>query len=60
VNAGDASSVIGALAGWFVGSLADAPVIDRSWRNGIENADVVVGIGESLARPVDQRRIEVS
>ncbi|MBN2241809.1 MAG: ADP-ribosylglycohydrolase family protein [Acidobacteria bacterium] len=49
VNAGDAAASIGALAGSFVGALAGREVIDSAWLHGIENYDVLIGIGENLA-----------
>lgn len=49
VNAGDATDTIGALAGCFVGSLNGASAIDRKWLNGIENPDLLLGMGECLA-----------
>lgn len=50
VNAGDAADSIGALAGSFVGALAGMDSIDRKWLAVVENSDVLVGTGESLAR----------
>jgi ADP-ribosyl-[dinitrogen reductase] hydrolase len=49
INAGDASDTIGALTGCFVGALAGSAAIDKQWLAGIENADVIAGIGENLA-----------
>jgi len=49
-NAGDAADSIGALAGSFVGALAGLEAIDRKWMAELENADVLIGVGENLAR----------
>jgi ADP-ribosylglycohydrolase len=49
VNAGDATDSIGALAGSFVGTLAGVEAIDRQWLTGVENYDVLIGVGENLA-----------
>jgi ADP-ribosyl-[dinitrogen reductase] hydrolase len=49
VNAGDATDSIGALAGSFVGTLAGAPTIDAHLVQGLENSDVLIGVGENLA-----------
>lgn len=49
VNAGDASDLIAALAGCFVGALAGLEAIDRQWVLELENSDVLIGIGDSLA-----------
>jgi ADP-ribosylglycohydrolase len=49
VNAGDATDSIGALAGSFVGALAGVQAIDTQWLHEIENSDVLIGVGESLA-----------
>ena len=50
VNAGDAADSIAALTGSFVGTLAGADVIDKQWRTGVENSDVLTGVGENLAK----------
>ncbi len=50
VNAGDAADAIGALTGSFVGALAGLEAIDRKWLAGLENSDVLIGVGENLAR----------
>jgi ADP-ribosyl-[dinitrogen reductase] hydrolase len=50
VNAGDATDSIGALAGSFVGALSGVHVIDKQLLNGIENSDVLIGVGENLAQ----------
>jgi ADP-ribosylglycohydrolase len=49
VNAGDATDSIGALAGCFVGTLAGVQAIDKHLLEGLENSDVLVGVGENLA-----------
>jgi len=49
VNAGDASDAIAALSGCFVGALAGSIAIDEQWLKGIENSDVLIGVGENLA-----------
>jgi ADP-ribosylglycohydrolase len=49
VNAGDATDSIGALTGSFVGALAGVEAIDRQWLRGVENSDMLIGVGESLA-----------
>lgn len=50
VNGGDAADSIGALAGCFVGALAGIQAINREWILGVENSDVLTGVGESLAK----------
>ena len=49
VNAGDAADSIAALTGSFVGALGGIEVIPENWRSEIENADVLMGTGRSLA-----------
>jgi ADP-ribosylglycohydrolase len=49
VNAGDAADSIGALTGSFVGALAGVNAIDKRWLRSVENCDVLIGVGESLA-----------
>jgi ADP-ribosylglycohydrolase len=49
VNAGDATDSIAALTGSFVGTLAGVQVIDKHFVRGLENADVLIGVGENLA-----------
>lgn len=49
VNAGDATDSIAALTGSFVGTLSGAQAIDKQFLRGLENSDVVTGIGENLA-----------
>jgi ADP-ribosylglycohydrolase len=49
VNAGDATDSIGALTGSLVGALAGIQAIDKQLLSGLENADVLVGVGENLA-----------
>jgi ADP-ribosylglycohydrolase len=49
VNAGDAADSIGALTGSFVGAFAGSKSIPENWRAQVENGDLLVGIGESLA-----------
>ena len=49
VNAGDAADSVGALTGSFVGAFAGLKSIPENWRGGVENSDLLVGIGESLA-----------
>jgi poly(ADP-ribose) glycohydrolase ARH3 len=50
VNAGDATDSIAALAGSFVGALAGAQAIDKQLLRGLENSDLVIGVGENLAK----------
>jgi ADP-ribosylglycohydrolase len=50
VNAGEAADAIGALTGSFVGALAGIDSIDKKWLAEVENADVLIGVGENLAR----------
>jgi ADP-ribosylglycohydrolase len=50
VNAGDATDAIGALTGSFVGTLAGVQAIDKSLLRGLENSDVLVGVGENIAK----------
>jgi poly(ADP-ribose) glycohydrolase ARH3 len=49
VNAGDATDSIGALTGSLVGALAGIQAIDKQLVNGLENSDVLIGVGENLA-----------
>lgn len=49
VNAGDATDSIGALTGSFVGALAGIQAIDLQLVQGLENSDVLIGVGENLA-----------
>jgi ADP-ribosylglycohydrolase len=49
VNGGDATDSIGALAGCFVGALAGFEAIPKQLAEGVENSDVLVGVGENLA-----------
>ncbi len=49
VNAGDASDSIGALTGSFVGTLAGVHAVDKHLIRSVENSDLLIGIGESLA-----------
>lgn len=49
VNAGDAPNSIGALAGSFVGALSGLNAIDKRWQDGLENIDVLIGVGRTLA-----------
>jgi ADP-ribosyl-[dinitrogen reductase] hydrolase len=53
VNAGDAADAIGALTGSFVGALAGREAIDEHWLKEIENSDVLIGVGENLAKLVE-------
>jgi ADP-ribosyl-[dinitrogen reductase] hydrolase len=50
VNAGDSAEAIGALAGSFVGALAGVDAIDKKWLTAVEDADMLIGVGETLAR----------
>ncbi len=54
VNAGDAADSIAALTGSFVGALAGVEAIDRQWLREVENSDLLIGIGESLAQLLSQ------
>jgi ADP-ribosylglycohydrolase len=49
VNAGDAADSIGALTGSFLGAWNGVGIIEKIWLSEIENSDVLIGIGESLA-----------
>jgi ADP-ribosylglycohydrolase len=49
VNGGDASDSIGALTGCFVGALSGIESIPSQFADGVENHDVLVGVGENLA-----------
>jgi ADP-ribosyl-[dinitrogen reductase] hydrolase len=49
VNAGDATDSIGALTGSLVGVLSGVDAIDKQWLNSVENSEVLIGAGESLA-----------
>ncbi len=49
VNGGDAADSIGALTGSLVGATAGFDLIPEEWRTGVENADVLRGVGENLA-----------
>jgi ADP-ribosylglycohydrolase len=49
VNAGEAAHSIGALTGSFVGALAGVAAIEKQWLAEVENSDVLIGVGESLA-----------
>jgi ADP-ribosylglycohydrolase len=49
VNAGDAADSIGALAGSLVGALAGSHAVDKRLVRDVENSDLLIGIGESLA-----------
>jgi ADP-ribosylglycohydrolase len=49
VNAGDATDSIGALTGSLVGALAGIQAIDKQLVNGLENSDVLIGVGDNLA-----------
>jgi poly(ADP-ribose) glycohydrolase ARH3 len=49
VNAGDATDSIAALSGSFVGTLAGVQAIDKQFLRGLENSDIVIGVGENLA-----------
>lgn len=60
VNAGDAADSIGSLAGCFVGALAGLDIIARQWLQGIENSDVLIGVGENLANLVNHHDIEAA
>ena len=57
VNAGDAADSIGALTGGFVGALAGIEAIPDAWRLNVENSDLLVGVGESLATVALARRV---
>jgi ADP-ribosyl-[dinitrogen reductase] hydrolase len=49
VNAGDATDSIAALTGSFVGTLAGVQAIDKQLLRGLENSDLINGVGENLA-----------
>jgi ADP-ribosyl-[dinitrogen reductase] hydrolase len=50
VNAGDGSNSVAALAGSMVGAMSGAGAIPEHWRAGVENSDVLAGVGENLYR----------
>jgi ADP-ribosyl-[dinitrogen reductase] hydrolase len=50
VNAGDATDAIGALTGSFVGALAGVQAIEKPLLHGLENSDVLTGVGENIAQ----------
>jgi ADP-ribosylglycohydrolase len=58
VNAGEAADSIGALAGSFIGLTAGFSAIDQKWLESVENADVLMGVGENLAKLVDHSGME--
>ena len=60
VNAGDAADMIGALAGCFVGALAGGKAIEKKWVMGIENSDVLIGVGKNLANLIINQGIEAA
>jgi poly(ADP-ribose) glycohydrolase ARH3 len=60
VNAGDAADSIGALTGSFVGALAGAKAIDKHWLHGVENSDVLIGVGENLAELIGRSDTEAA
>jgi hypothetical protein len=45
------------LTGSFVGAFAGLSSIPEKWRGGIENGDLLVGIGESLAQLAARRSV---
>lgn len=49
-NAGDAADSIAALTGSFVGALAGVDAIDSPWLGEVENSELLVGVGENIAR----------
>ncbi len=49
VNAGDAADSIAALTGSFVGAFAGFDAIPRTWREEIEDADVLTAVADQLA-----------
>ncbi len=49
VNAGDAADSIAALTGSFVGSFAGLDAIPVEWREGVEDADVLMAVADQLA-----------
>jgi len=55
VNAGDAATSIAALAGSFVGALMGEQAIDKQFVRGLENSDVLIGVGESLAEIICEK-----
>jgi len=48
-NAGEASDSVAALAGSFVGAFAGLEAIPKTWRDEVEDGDVLASIGEQLA-----------
>lgn len=56
VNAGDASDSIAALTGCFVGALNGSETIPKEWREGVEDGQVLAGIGGLLASLADKSR----
>jgi ADP-ribosylglycohydrolase len=49
VNAGDATDSIAALAGCFVGACSGLEAIPKEWLAGVENSQMLVECGKSLA-----------
>ncbi len=49
VNAGDAADSIAALVGSFVGALAGIEIVNNQWLREVENSDMLIGVGQSLA-----------
>jgi ADP-ribosylglycohydrolase len=49
VNGGDASDSIAALTGSFVGAFAGDAVVPPHWRTRVENSDLLVNVGQTLA-----------
>jgi ADP-ribosyl-[dinitrogen reductase] hydrolase len=60
VNAGESASSIGALAGCFVGLTSGFTAINQKWMESVENPDILVGVGENLAKMIDRPRIEAA
>jgi ADP-ribosylglycohydrolase len=60
VNAGEAADSIGALAGCFAGLMSGFTAIDQKWLESVENADVLIGVGETLAKLVGHPRMDAA
>jgi ADP-ribosyl-[dinitrogen reductase] hydrolase len=58
VNAGEASDSVGALTGCFVGLISGYTAIKQNWLESIENSDVLIGVGENLAKLISYPKME--
>ncbi len=60
VNAGDAADSIGALTGSFVGAFAGLESIPGHFVEGVENSDLLKGVGENLAAAACRRETKTA